>query len=248
MYPAGEDAYFGITAREPELYKESRRIRFLSEGLTPQRFDEMMDYRRQGAAGPDFSHPALTQINPNEIIRAGAFRLQAIPTPGHTPGHMCFLDCEKNILFTGDHVLFDISSNIIFWDGIDDILQIYLDSLKKLLTLPPVQALPGHRESGDLHTRVRELLAHHEMRLDECADIIRGNPGCTSMEITSALRWRVHRRKPAGQLPITVLRYAFGECLSHLDHLVCEGRVSRRMIDGRARYYHATSLSSNSIL
>lgn len=235
-YPAAEDRYFAITSRQTGFYKQSRKARYMAEGLSESSFNEMMDYRNMGAAGPDFGSPALTKLSPDQSLSAGDFVLQPVPTPGHTPGHLCYWEPKRRILFTGDHLLFDISSNIIFWDGIEDILGTYLDSLKKLLQYPVRLALPGHRESADMKERVHQLLSHHEARLAECERIIGNAPGCTSIDITRELSWHV-RRKGSHELPLPVLRYAFGECISHLDHLRVLGRIRRVPGSGGARYY-----------
>ena len=40
--------------------------------------------------------------------------LQPLPTPGHTRGHLCFLDAAAGLLFAGDHVLPHITPSIGF--------------------------------------------------------------------------------------------------------------------------------------
>lgn len=67
-------------------------------------------------------------------------------TPGHTPGHTCLYLKEKGILFAGDHILYDITPNIGVWEGVEDSLGDYLDSLKKIDKLPFKTAYPAHRE------------------------------------------------------------------------------------------------------
>ncbi|MEM3556148.1 MAG: MBL fold metallo-hydrolase [Candidatus Micrarchaeia archaeon] len=37
-----------------------------------------------------------------EVIKFGSFELQVIPTPGHTPGSVCFFERRNRILFSGD--------------------------------------------------------------------------------------------------------------------------------------------------
>ena len=70
------------------------------------------------------------------MLEAGGRRLTCLPAPGHTPGQLCFWDESDGILFTGDHVLFDISPNITPWNGMEDALGCYLDSLRAVRELP----------------------------------------------------------------------------------------------------------------
>lgn len=43
-------------------------------------------------------------LKDNEIINIGNRSVQIVHTPGHSPGHMCFWEKERNYLFTGDLV------------------------------------------------------------------------------------------------------------------------------------------------
>jgi glyoxylase-like metal-dependent hydrolase (beta-lactamase superfamily II) len=40
-----------------------------------------------------------------ETLRFGDRELRVIPTPGHTKGHVVYLDERRGLLFSGDHVL-----------------------------------------------------------------------------------------------------------------------------------------------
>ena len=116
-------------------------------------------------------------------LPCGGYTLKAVLTPGHTPAHMCFWMEETKTMFTGDHVLFDISPNITLWQEVDDSLGDYLESLKKIDKYDVKLALPGHRESGDFHARIVDLLEHHEKRLEECLDVVCSNPDMTIYDI-----------------------------------------------------------------
>ena len=45
----------------------------------------------------------------------GDYTLEMISVPGHTPGNAMFWAKKQGIMFTGDHILFDISPNITSW-------------------------------------------------------------------------------------------------------------------------------------
>ena len=78
------------------------------------------------------------------MLEYGGYRLKAILTPGHTPGHMCLYDEEKKIFFCGDHILGTITPNITIELGADNPLQSYLDSLAKVEKLDVDLLLTAH--------------------------------------------------------------------------------------------------------
>lgn len=79
-----------------------------------------------------------------DVIRIGKTGLKVIHTPGHTPGAICLYG-EGN-LFTGDTLFVGAVGRTDMKGGSFETL---LDSLKKLLTLPPeTRVWPGH-DYGD---------------------------------------------------------------------------------------------------
>ncbi len=52
----------------------------------------------------------LLQGETNPVGDSG--RLQAILTPGHSPGHVCVYDSENRLFFSGDHILVEITPHI----------------------------------------------------------------------------------------------------------------------------------------
>jgi glyoxylase-like metal-dependent hydrolase (beta-lactamase superfamily II) len=95
--------------------------------------------------------PIDLRLSDGEELRLGNKVLEVIHTPGHTPGSACFLlrSDGKNVLFSGDTVLYD---GRLGWQGnpyADN--QQYLSSLRKLnnFTLNAIKVqwdmlLPGH--------------------------------------------------------------------------------------------------------
>ena len=146
------------------------------------------------------------------MLEAGGRRLTCLPAPGHTPGQLCFWDEADGILFTGDHVLFDISPNITPWNGMEDALGCYLDSLRAVRELPARLALPGHRRPGALAPRVDALLEHHARRLDELTAILRARPGSTAYEAAAHMTWNI-RSRSWDDFPLAQKWFAVGECV-----------------------------------
>ena len=178
-------------------------------------------------------------VEPGDVLAYGRHRLEILPTYGHSPGHMSLWDAENGILFLGDHVLFDITPNIVIWTREDDALGSYLNSLKRTLDLPVRMALPAHRTTGNvtLQERIRELLAHHEARLAEIGSIVRAEPGLCAYEIAARMSWNIHA-KNWEDFPATQKYFAVCECMSHLLHMKLNGRLtSAPDAAGTARYF-----------
>lgn len=155
--------------------------------------------------------------------------LRAVWTPGHTPGHLCFHDEDRNLLLTGDHVLPKISPHISHdrEPGHDDPLGDYLSSLARLTRYSPAEVLPAHeyRFTG-LGARVTALLAHHQARLAEIEHAVGSAPGAPTWRIAELLTWSRGWEQTRGMQR----RAAVSETLAHLVHLDRLGRVSN---DGR---------------
>ncbi len=210
--------------------------RFLAEGMSKDELDII--YSGNPARNynikelPDNMHP----LEEGDVIEVGEYKLKMISTPGHTPGNAMFWLEEQGIMFTGDHVLFDISPNITAWVDVEDSLGDYLHSLEKVKHYPVKQALPGHRKTGDYQERVQKLLDHHDHRIREALRIIGENPGLNAYEITAAMRWKI-RAKSWEDFPVVQKWFAMGECMAHLDYLAKRKVIERRQEKGIWKYY-----------
>lgn len=247
------------TGLAPELAAPSSRV-FISEidrSFMPgcfDRFDWNLSYRDMIANG--FPAQVLEETrknNPAAVYAAGPFDryetigegdelhyggycLKPIATPGHTPGHLCLYIPEEQILFLGDHVLFDITPNITSWLGIRNSLADYRDSLKKIQALPVRLPLPAHRTvHTDLSARIDALLQHHEQRCAEVLYILCRYPESSGYEIAGRMTWSIRCRDwndfPAGQK-----YFAVGEALAHIDDLIDRGLVERTVRAGKYFY------------
>lgn len=87
--------------------------------------------------------PLGRELRDGDMVEFGEHKLQVIQTPGHTPGGVCFLCKEENILFTGDS-LFRMSIGRTDLQGgcYEDLI---LSIKERLCTLPDETiAYPGH--------------------------------------------------------------------------------------------------------
>ncbi|NUR02659.1 MAG: MBL fold metallo-hydrolase [Streptomyces sp.] len=183
---------------------------------------------------PGFS-PALPdrEIVPGELLDLPGRRLRAIWTPGHTPGHVCLHLEEQHPdrlpghgrLFSGDHLLPEITPHIGLYEDPDDTtvtdpLGDYLDSLERVGRLAPAEVLPAHQHVfADAPARVQELLDHHEERLT----------GLRALLVEPLTPWQVAERmewnRPWAQIPYGSRNIAVSEAEAHLRRLVKLGRA-----------------------
>lgn len=188
------------------------------------------------------SPPCLTKhykpFYEGEILDVGDYHLQVVPVPGHTPGNAMFWDENHGIMFTGDHVLFDITPNITAWPGyhFENALGHYLDSLHLASQYPVKLALPGHRMTGNYFERIQELKDHHTLRLEETLHIVTDNPGLCPYDIAAKMTWRIRSRNWE-EFPAAQKWFAVGECMAHLDYLKEKQLVTATMIDGIWYYF-----------
>jgi glyoxylase-like metal-dependent hydrolase (beta-lactamase superfamily II) len=151
------------------------------------------------------------------------WRMRAVHTPGHTPGHLCFAEERTGLLFSGDHVLPRISPNISSTStGTADPLRDYLDSLAAIAREEPVEVLPAHEwRFRGLGSRAAELVAHHEHRLAELLEAIRQNPGSTPWQLAAHLTWS----RSWDQYERRMRIFAVTETDAHLRLLASRGLV-----------------------
>lgn len=162
--------------------------------------------------------------------------LRVVPTPGHTRGHVVYLDEPRGLLFSGDHVLPHITPSIGFELGEPGLpLGDYLDSLALMTAFPDNRLLPAHGPvAPSTHTRVDELLAHHDKRLAETEDAL-GAGAREGQAVAGRLGW-TRRAVAFGDLNDFNRMLAVNEIVAHLDVLVARGRATVSEVDGVARY------------
>jgi glyoxylase-like metal-dependent hydrolase (beta-lactamase superfamily II) len=180
--------------------------------------------------------PPDSWLEGDHLIEVGERTLRAVPTPGHTAGHFVFADEQAGILFAGDHVLPTITPSIGFELAFrDDPLGDFLGSLHTVRQLPDLRLLPAHGAvTESSHTRIDELLAHHDHRLDLCRDAVVPD-GSTAYDVAQRLTWTRHERA-LDELDLFNCALATLETMVHLDLLVNRGQLTRETIEGSAVY------------
>jgi glyoxylase-like metal-dependent hydrolase (beta-lactamase superfamily II) len=179
-------------------------------------------------ARPDGDRPQAVPdrwLADGDLLRAGDRLLRVIATPGHTQGHLSFLDENERILFAGDHLLPTVNPNV--WatsPGPDDPVADYLRSLDRIARLDVDYVACAHqyhfRGAGE---RSRALSAHHSDRLDLLLDAVGRAQDRTCWQLTQLLPWST----PFTDMSHRVQRYAARATMAHLIHLERSGRVVR---------------------
>ena len=162
-------------------------------------------------------HPTFSIIEPGKNVLLGDFQYTAVFTPGHSDGHLCYFNREYGVLFSGDHLLENISPNISLWPGGEpDPLANFLESLNTNRSLPCKYVLPAHGATFDnMKLRISELEAHHNERLKSIKKYT--TKGSTVYEICGQLFGQ--------EIKEIDLRFAMTETLAHMMYLVYRGEL-----------------------
>ncbi|WP_083230361.1 MBL fold metallo-hydrolase [Curtobacterium sp. UCD-KPL2560] len=105
-------------------------------------------------------------LGDGDVLPVPGRTITALGTPGHTGGHLCFVDEADGLLFTGDHVLPRINPGIgLGGRTATNPLADYLASLRRLDPYADLEVCPGHEyRFRDVVTRARTLVQHREER------------------------------------------------------------------------------------
>lgn len=148
-------------------------------------------------------------------------------TPGHTPGHIVFVDSDAGVVFSGDHLLPTITPSVGFVVPTPaDPLRDFLDSLVAMRELGDMRILPAHGPVGmSSAERAQELLDHHDVRLQEVRGVLTSHP-MSAYAVAERLRW-TRRGLEFGELDIFNRGLAVIEARAHLNYLVGSGLLER---------------------
>jgi len=158
-----------------------------------------------------------------DVLDLGGRRERVAWTPGHTDYHAVLVDEAERVLFSGDHVLPRITSNVgLYPYSRDDPLGDFLGALRAVRSLPVTRVLPAHGDPfDDLPGRVDQILAHHDDRLRATLDAV----GDAERAAYAVCRTLFPVLRSAHEE-----RFALAETLAHLRYLERRGKV--REIEG----------------
>ncbi len=218
----------------PPLQAQLGQLRTNGAGTLAGELETLLSSRKEWDAA-DWAPPDSWLVEgPLELASGRVVRV--VETPGHTSGHVVFVDEAAGVCFAGDHVLPTITPSIGFEPVLSpDPLGSFLTSLAKLRLLPDARLLPAHGPvRPSVHARIDELLAHHARRLDE-VEVSVGAGAATAYEVATRLVW-TRRGRRFDELDLFNRVLAVSETAAHLVVLGAQGRVSVWGDSGVRRY------------
>jgi glyoxylase-like metal-dependent hydrolase (beta-lactamase superfamily II) len=129
-----------------------------------------------GRPAPDDGHQDETfapdsSLEDGDVLSVPGASVRALHTPGHASNHVCLLLEPEGWLFTGDHLMGGSTVVILPPDGS---MRLYLESLRRLRTLPLQALLPGHGAvMPDPLGEIDRVIAHRLMREAKVIDSLR---------------------------------------------------------------------------
>lgn len=161
-------------------------------------------------------------LRAGQKIDLGDRYLTAMHSPGHTAGHMAFVDHEHAALFTGDHVFLRRRANATTRPlTVQRPIAEYWRSMDRLVALGEMMILPGHEEPfWNLERRAQELSS---VRHAKQSEVVRLAQGQSAWELAQQIR----RRTPWGELDGNARLAATGEALGYLYEASEQGQLVR---------------------
>ncbi|HSE24734.1 MAG TPA: MBL fold metallo-hydrolase [Pyrinomonadaceae bacterium] len=166
---------------------------------------------------------ALPNIRVDRLIQDGemitlrgepTISLQAMHTPGHARGHLCFHDADHNALITGDNI---VGLGSVLIDPPQGDMTKYLASLKRMRSIANLNVLfGGHGPAiATPYKKIDEYISHRLERETRILDAVRHGIG-----IPEAIVKAVYT-------DISPKAYAMAErsVIAHLEKLMSEGLV-----------------------
>ena len=169
-------------------------------------------------------------VQGGDVLAVGDYRFEVVDLAGHTPGQIGLYDRAQRVMFCGDHLMNDITPNIVVWNDCVDSIQLFCDNLTKLKDLDVEYMFPAHRGRVlEWRTRVDQIIAHHDVR---CQDIVHalGSGPRTVYETCLAIPWNFGTGN-FEDFPALQAWFGTSEGFAHLEHLRRQGVVSRTKRD-----------------
>lgn len=243
---------FSVKTEKNRAYAEEREARVVNMLHKDEYWDHIYEeFRKAGLKLPKeeaiATHPGVmwrpdseidfTWIKDGEILKIGDYHLRCIVTPGHSPGHTCLYDEERQILFAGDMILGDITPNLCYELYLDDPLTEYVKSLRYLEKLPIKTIFVGHRNMlQDVYGRIESLKVHHTRRCAEALWALKTYGAMDSWDAAARMTWDIDAKNWEG-FPPSQKWFATGEADAHMIFLLHNDKVRMHYDDSGVRIY-----------
>ncbi len=149
----------------PDFYAHEAELPWLQGAfpLSMETVREMVLDRCEAPEDFDVNTYTMFQGTPTRVLKGGEMLdlggrvVQALHTPGHSPGHLCFWEAARGDLYTGDLVYLD--TLFAYYPSTDP--EAYLTSLEVIAALPARRVFPAHHSLDvppDLPAQMRDAL------------------------------------------------------------------------------------------
>jgi glyoxylase-like metal-dependent hydrolase (beta-lactamase superfamily II)/8-oxo-dGTP pyrophosphatase MutT (NUDIX family) len=143
-----------------------------------------------------------------------AITLQALHTPGHTRGHLCFYDADRGALLSGDNL---VGLGSVLIDPPEGNMRDYLTSLERMRTLRDLSVIfGGHGPAiANPYSKIEEYISHRLDREEKILDSVREGDSTPQQIVT-----RVYT-------DVSPQAHGMAEraVLAHLEKLELDGKV-----------------------
>ena len=224
--------HFVAEAHAPEPDEQVDRVQFFHHmGMDAKKATTLLDIGGSIAGLFDVLPQDPQWLSHGMSLSIAGERWQVIVSEGHTIAHASLYCADKGVLISGDQVLPRISSNVSTraQDPDGNPLNHWLGSLDALKILPnDTLVLPSHEYPFfGLHRRLDQLTEGHIETLDLLLS------SCEEARNVMQLVEILYPRK----LSIFDLFLGCGECLAHLNYLLAEQKIERRLDENDVHQY-----------
>jgi glyoxylase-like metal-dependent hydrolase (beta-lactamase superfamily II) len=206
----------------------------LSRHGAPRRVVDAPRTDQIGVQGWDPSVIVTHELHDGDIVPFVGGDWRVMTRPGHSPFDTIFVDEQRGLLISGDHLLPRISSNPVITPvdpATTDPLQLeqrpqallsYRASLARTRALEVDTVLPGHGGSFRNHTElIDRRVTEQNQRTEKIVDILSDRPR-TAYEVASTLFAGASDTQP---------ELTLSEVLGHADVLRDDGRLQEQVDD-----------------
>ncbi|MFR8250303.1 MAG: MBL fold metallo-hydrolase [Anaerovoracaceae bacterium] len=243
---------FSVKTEKNRAFAEEREAKVVNMLHKDEYWDHIYEeFRKAGLKLPKeeavATHPGVmwrpdgeidfTYITDGQTMTVGDYNLRCIVTSGHSPGHTCLYDEEREILFAGDMILGDITPNLCYELYLDDPLTDYVNSLRLLEKLPIKTIFVGHRNMlQDIYGRIDSLKVHHTKRCAEALHTLKNYGPMDSWDAAANMTWKIDAKNWEG-FPPSQKWFATGEADAHMVFLYHNGKVRMHYDDDGVKIY-----------
>lgn len=222
---------------------ELRRV-LMEAGFPEDELEGLVDHERRLHRLHRISTLDCKPVDHGECFEFRDFHLEAVSLPGHTGGHLGYLEPESATLFAGDTLLPQVGAALLLEPILEPegespthrrrSLKQYLDSLERLRSMDLRTVYPGHGPViTDPNQTIGYMREHYSRRLDVVAATLE-EKGKSAYQVSAELYPINGNSNGSGGYDPFV---AVSEVVAHLDVLVDQGRARHAVCDEGVEYF-----------